>query len=138
MDDLYQKYVDKCHEIIIDYGWMVQGVGTILPWTYTVGLRFRDRPELIIVGLPMDMATEILNSAAIRHLAERFVPGSLVDVGWSVRLQVKQVTAQYMNVYWAITGGLATDTAYQLIWPDQHGIYQEERQVIPDELRFTT
>ena len=54
-------------DLIREHGWAVQGVcnprGSPGPsgWAYTIGLEDRDRPELLIVGLPMSTAHGLLN-----------------------------------------------------------------------------
>jgi uncharacterized protein DUF4262 len=50
-----------------EYGWAVQGVErerTRPPWACTVGLTPRDRPELLITGLPLRRCTELLTAMA--------------------------------------------------------------------------
>src|SRR5690242_21847847 len=49
------------------HGWAVQGVerdGIHPPWAYTVGLTPHRRPELVITGMGLTRATEVLNIVA--------------------------------------------------------------------------
>src|SRR5690348_4883007 len=49
------------------HGWAVQGVerdGRHPPWAYTVGLTPRRRPELVVTGMGLTRATQVLNGMA--------------------------------------------------------------------------
>src|ERR1035441_179717 len=71
-----RDYLDHMRQLIRTYGWAVQGVereGLHPPWAYTVGLTRRRRPELVITGLGLTRATEVLNIVA-GHLLHADVP----------------------------------------------------------------
>ena len=66
--------------LIAMHGWAVQGVerdGIHPPWAYTVGLTPHRRPELVVTGLGLNRATEVLNGVAAHLLhAEAPEPGT--------------------------------------------------------------
>jgi hypothetical protein len=56
--------------LIREHGWAVQGVfNTTAPgpsgWVYTIGLEDQGRPELAIVGLPLDTAHGLLHALLV-------------------------------------------------------------------------
>jgi hypothetical protein len=114
------------------YGWMIQGISGPPFYAYTVGLTQKGRRELVIVGLSVELSHVILNDAARHHVEEEIEPGSLLDIDWSVRFQVREVPARGLSVITAVyDGAMVPDTALQLVWPDQHGVYHEQDQVVP-------
>jgi hypothetical protein len=124
----FTDYLARCMGLIDRFGWMVQGVfptkndlladpANSFPFAYTVGLTARRLPELIVAGLPQDVAMEILNNAASRVVTDGFVlTGENYDdilEGYACRF-VPTDTARlsvarrlYLNV-----------VAMQLLWPD--------------------
>ena len=60
-------YLNLVRGKIHDHGWYVQGVegdGVHPPWAYTVGLTEHKRPELVVTGMPLDAAADLLNAEA--------------------------------------------------------------------------
>lgn len=58
------------------HGWAVQCVerdGTRPPWAYTVGLTQRGRSELVVTGMPLTKAEDLLNAGCAA--ASRFSAG---------------------------------------------------------------
>jgi transposase len=86
------EYLDQMRELIDRCGWAVQGVErdrSRPPWAYTVGLTAAGWPELVVTGLPLARATDLLNSvaahamhAATPRLGEqvRLRGGSLIEI----------------------------------------------------------
>jgi len=69
-------YQDHLRQLIDTFGWAVQGVerdGIHPPWAYTVGLTPRRRPELVITGMGLTRATQVLNGVAA-HLLHAGAP----------------------------------------------------------------
>ena len=120
-------------EIIDRVGWSVIHVfpsrddpPTTAAFTYTVGLTAHDHRELILAGLPPEIAHTMINDLASRvyDKAERFAHGQLIN----------DVLAGYAAV---IVDGPPNDHLHpdavfalygrdkvrlqQLLWPDQHG-----------------
>jgi uncharacterized protein DUF4262 len=62
-----RDYTDHLRRLIDTRGWAVQGVerdGARPPWAYTVGLTPHLRPELVVTGMGLVRAAEVLNLAA--------------------------------------------------------------------------
>ena len=71
-----RDYQDHMRQLIAIYGWAVQGVerdGIHPPWAYTVGLTRYRRPELVVTGMGLTRATEVLNDVAT-HLLHAAAP----------------------------------------------------------------
>ena len=62
MDELVEQTISDTKRIIEKYGFNVTGVGTSPPFAYTSGLFNDDIPELLISGLPMEVAHGVLTN----------------------------------------------------------------------------
>lgn len=119
-------YLRTVSDAVAKHGWMIQGVApaegqTGVSFAYTVGLTANDLPEIIIVGLPIDIASDILNDAARRHLATTIRAGDKVDDIASVPFTAADATTEPASVARALYPGRVT--LLQLLWPDKHGSY---------------
>jgi len=113
------------------YGWAVRHVladhATVhAPFSYTVGLTARGWPELIITGLPTDVAhTFLANAVEIQAEGTRFEPGvrstDLTESGDVMFILATDVTG--MTATSAIVGEFR---ALQLVWPDSTNTYPWE------------
>jgi hypothetical protein len=86
--------VTRHHARLIDeHGWAAVGVDAAVPWTYTIGLRWRlDHPELIVVGVhPVD-AHHLLH-----ELVERIEDGAVLRPGELVVLSDVEVTFGHVH-----------------------------------------
>jgi hypothetical protein len=131
-------YLDKAREIIDRHGWMVQyvfptGDGDLeAPFAYTVGLTVRDHPELLITGLPDQVAHELLNDLArrVHHGNQRLRDGQILnDViqGYPARLRLGcPVDAIQPGTVRAVYGPLAGAVLLQLLWPDNRGVFPDQ------------
>jgi len=100
----------------------VEREGLHPPWAYTVGLTRRRRPELVITGLGLTRATEILNSVA-GHLMHADVPApgtqaTLVD-GRDVEIVRVDAPWAHLNVAVEIYGQRIQ--GLQLVHADKRG-----------------
>jgi hypothetical protein len=80
-DDRIRAYLAEQRRRIAEHGWVVQGVfGTDEHpsplFAYTVGLVGSGHPELIVYGLPLEVASSILND-----LAEHVAAGGRLHAG---------------------------------------------------------
>lgn len=88
----------RIKEMIRNNGWMIQYIGGGLcdnpdcdggddagpPFAYTVGLFGLGHPELLIFGLPPDLAASLLNEIGERiRGGESLVPGQILTLPWS-------------------------------------------------------
>ncbi|WP_345214515.1 DUF4262 domain-containing protein [Georgenia halophila] len=132
--------------LIEEHGWMVQTVEPepdTVPFAYTVGLtRYHDHPELLVSGLPAEVAGPVLNQMGrqVRE-GERFTAGDvLVKDGtelFFVLLPVEDpyemVTAQ--EIY--NDDGARPVPGLQMVWSDAYGRLPWEEQWLggwPQEL----
>jgi hypothetical protein len=118
-------YLELVRGKIHDYGWYVQGVegdGVHPPWAYTVGLTEHSRPELVLTGMPLDRAADLLNAEAAYQIffddpvagqKFRLRDGPLVEA-----VPVAEPTA-HLNMAKALYGGAVS--AVQLVHADKRG-----------------
>ncbi|MEV2241088.1 DUF4262 domain-containing protein [Micromonospora sp. NPDC049891] len=119
--------------IIDRVGWAVTHVlptdddpDTTAPFAYTVGLTAHDRPELIVAGLPPEVAHILLNDLARRvyDTAERFTHGQRLGdllVGYDAVI-IDGAPADDLHPGLAIVRyGRDRIRLRQLVWPDQWG-----------------
>ena len=69
-------YLGHMCGVIAQHGWAVQGVERDRihpPWAYTVGLTARGRPELVVTGMQLDRAAQLLNDVAA-HVVHAAAP----------------------------------------------------------------
>jgi hypothetical protein len=119
-------YVKDCKETIARHGWMVQGVfadETQPGFAYTVGLTAEARSELLIAGLPHDIAATLLNTAAEQHKREAFQVGGTVTGVASIDFRVVDAPHAEIGMARRVYGDAVTPTCLQLVWPDKDGNY---------------
>ncbi|MEV0003502.1 DUF4262 domain-containing protein [Micromonospora sp. NPDC050980] len=125
------EFLRRQSEIIDRVGWAVTLVhpdaDDSTPFAYTVGLTAHGYPELLIAGLDLTIAQQLLNDLATRvyDRAERFTDGQ----------RVSDLIAGYDAV---IIDGTATNELYpgaaiarydqrvrvqQIMWPDPQGLF---------------
>ncbi|MGI6797038.1 DUF4262 domain-containing protein [Gordonia sihwensis] len=114
--------------LIAEGRWSVTGVlgdAANPPLTYTTGLTAHGRPELVMTGLPPDLAGILLDHAARAVVADPgFGPGS--DVPARLRRPVRfraidVIDAGALRLTRVVYG--ARFDAIQLVWPDDDGRY---------------
>jgi hypothetical protein len=118
----YNRYLQQLIDI---HGWAVQGVerdGARPPWAYTVGLTPHLRPELVVTGMGLARATEVLNTVA-GHLLHAAVPepGTQARLGDGPLVEVVGVTAPWAHLNMAVTLYGQRIRGLQLVHADKHG-----------------
>jgi hypothetical protein len=84
---------DHYARMIDEHGWAAVGVAAEVPWTYTVGLRWRlDHPELIVIGVDPIDAHHLL-----RDVVERIENGEALSAGTLVVLPDVEVTFGHVH-----------------------------------------
>ncbi|MEM1418751.1 MAG: DUF4262 domain-containing protein [Myxococcota bacterium] len=127
------EYEREMLEIIEEHGWFSQGVfdpdGTTPSCRYTVGFaREPDLPELIVLGLPLDVMHHMLwqvfdrlqDGAVIREGAEwpGLLAGDYVCVTRRVpEARIAEAENHLATWYWRYRGYEGTPPLYQLVWP---------------------
>ncbi|WP_024794114.1 DUF4262 domain-containing protein [Tomitella biformata] len=117
-----QDMLDK----IAKHGWAVQGVfgdaeTEAAPFAYTVGLTAKRLPELVIYGLDVGLAGNIVNSAATQMIERgEFAAGQ--EVGRLIKrfdmVAIEVLLPIDLRVAAQIYGQVR---AIQLVWPDKEG-----------------
>jgi Domain of unknown function (DUF4262) len=121
----YADYLAELEAMIDCHGWAVQGVERNRiqpPWAYTVGLTALRRPELVITGMPLRRAADVLNGVAA-HLAHAKAPSpgtqaGLIDGPFVEFVRVTQPSA-HLNMAVVIYG--KDIRALQLVHADDRG-----------------
>ena len=120
-------YDRACLDVIAAHGWMVQGVlprvgDPDVPFAYTVGLTVAGLPELVVSGMPVGLAHEILNVAARRSTVTEFRPGQVVEDIAPFRVRVVNAPGAEVNMARYLFSRAAV-RALQLVWPDKGGAF---------------
>lgn len=119
------EYLAHVRDIIEDYGWFVQGVsrdGPHPPWSYTVGLTEAGRPELVVTGLGLNRAHDLLNMVAAHVMhgtAPR--PGERIPLIDGPMIEIVRVAEPAAHLKTAVEVYGAGIQALQLVHADDRG-----------------
>ena len=118
-------YQDHLRQLIDTFGWAVQGVerdGAHPPWAYTVGLTPRRQPELVITGMGLTRATQVLNGVAAHLLhAGAPEPGTQAALLDGPVVEVVRVAAPWAHLNMAVEFYGQRIRGLQLVHTDKHG-----------------
>jgi len=121
----WQDYLAHVQEMIDCHGWAVQGVQrdrSHPPWAYTVGLTPNGKPELVVTGLPLTRATQLLNDVASHVLhAEAPRPGEVVPLIGGPVIEIVEVTVPNAHLAVAVEFYGPGIKALQLVHADDRG-----------------
>ena len=121
----YQDYLDHLRDLMRCHGWTVQGVqGDRIhpPWAYTVGLTEFGQPELVVTGMRMGPAAELLNNVADHVLhAEAPKPGEQVPLAGGPLIEIVTVTEPSAHLNVAVDFYGPGIRALQLVHADDRG-----------------
>ncbi len=124
-------YHDHLRRLIEVRGWAVQGVerdGARPPWAYTVGLTPHLRPELVITGMGLVRAMEVLNGVAAHLLhAETPSPGTQTRLLSGPLVEVVEVTSPWAHLNMAVEFYGRRIRGLQLVHADRHGHWPWDR-----------
>lgn len=120
-----QDYLEHMQGLVDRFGWAVVGIEDDQihpPWAYTLGLTPRDRPELVVTGLPLPRATWLLNAVA-RYVLDTAVPrpGEDVLVEGGPLLEVVRVAEPSAHLFTAVEFYGPGIQALQLAYADDRG-----------------
>jgi uncharacterized protein DUF4262 len=111
--------------LIDAHGWAVQGVerdGIHPPWAYTVGLTPHRRPELVITGMGLTQATQVLNGVAAHLVQARApAPGTQAALLDGPLVEVVRVTAPWAHLNLAVEFYGRRIQGLQLVHADKRG-----------------
>ncbi|SFW66979.1 DUF4262 domain-containing protein [Amycolatopsis australiensis] len=118
-------YVERLREGVADRGWLVQGVeGAPLypPWAYTIGLSGYGLPELVVTGLPVLAAADLLNEMAAHVLhASPPEPGERVPLRGGPLIEVVPLAEPSAHLVFAVALYGTEIRALQLVHADERG-----------------
>jgi Domain of unknown function (DUF4262) len=120
---------------VVEHGWMVQGVMADPPFLYTVGLAMNVGYEILIAGLPLEHAADIVNDVA-HHVMGAVNPpvdgallhGIIEDLPLRWRHRDSSVCA--VGVARLLVLGDDFDV-WQLEWPDDDGHFPGDPAMNP-------
>ena len=109
----------------------MQGVerdGTHPPWAYTVGLTRYRRPELVVTGMGLTRATEVLNGVATRLLhAEEPAPGTQATLLDGPLVEIVKVATPWAHLNLAVEFYGRRIRGLQLVHADKRGRWPWDR-----------
>lgn len=119
------------HELMVRHGWAVQGVERHRdrpPWAYTVGLTEAGLPELVVTGMGLAEACDLLNDVA-HHVvhAEPPVPGERIPFEGGPLVEVVRLNTPEAHLHTAVALFGPGVRALQLVWADDRGHWPWER-----------
>jgi hypothetical protein len=127
-----EDWLDYLRGVISQCGWAVQGVESSpgqSSWAYTVGLTAHGQPELLVTGLCLPDAGDLLNmfAAHLTH-AEAPEPGERIELDDGRKLEVVEICAPMVHLVAAfgIYGGRVR--ARQLVYTDDNGIWPWDKE----------
>lgn len=123
MTESIEQIKAQVQNMILEHGFAVQYVGGEQPYGYTIGRTMRNRPELLISGLPVGITHECLSSAVALDDVEPFKASSprhgIFEGYQTFPITIDPWRAE-MHTAIATFGRL---TALQLLWPDDAGAF---------------
>ena len=126
-------YQDHLRQLIDTFGWAVQGVerdGIHPPWAYTVGLTPHRRPELVITGMGLTRATQVLNGVAAHLLhAAAPEPGTQAALLDGPLVEVVRVAAPWAHLNMAVEFYGRRIRGLQLVHADKRGRWPWDQRV---------
>lgn len=126
-----RDYQDHMRQLIAIYGWVVQGVerdGIHPPWAYTVGLTRYRRPELVVTGMSLTRATEVLNGVATHLLhAEAPAPGTQATLVDGPLVEIVKVATPWAHLNLAVEFYGRRIRGLQLVHADKRGRWPWDR-----------
>jgi hypothetical protein len=136
MDDL--DNIIRRH--IRDYGRHIQGVfpcqpgaGAAAHFSYSIGNALVGKPELIVIGIPMQQAGLIINVTS-EKITPATKPG-LLDIDFTFPVYLRDVTSDVIKDDYTIQAGQffrsETYTVFQVLYTDAAGHFPHDRGCDP-------
>lgn len=120
-----RDYLAYMRHLIDQHGWAVQGVQRDRihpPWAYTVGLTPRRLPELVVTGMPLAAATELLNESAhhVQHSGP-LRPGQQIQLVDGPLIEIVEMSHPELRLATAVEFYGSRIRAVQLVHADDRG-----------------
>lgn len=120
-------YLDRLREGVADQGWLVQGVdasGSYPPWAYTIGLSECGLPELVVTGLPVLVAANLLNDLASHSLHDSPpTPGERIPLRGGRLIEAVPLAEPSVHLVFAVALYGPEIRALQLVHADSQGSF---------------
>ncbi|MEV0269785.1 DUF4262 domain-containing protein [Hamadaea sp. NPDC050747] len=129
------QYAAQLRQVIAEHGWAIQMVHGDLqdpPFSYTVGLTEAGLPELIILGLPTNVAGQILNKLARQSLESELDVDARYDLpngDATLPYLIGSVSTANVRRYLKLATVLYDRhriRALQVIWPSKEGRFPQD------------
>ncbi len=123
----YQDQIEHMRDLMIRHGWAVQGVEADRsrpPYAYTLGLTDCGLPELVVTGMSLNRAAELLNGVA-EHAVHTGppVPGERIPLRRGPAIEVVELLNPDAHMPTAIALFGTEFRALQLVWADSRGCW---------------
>jgi hypothetical protein len=120
------EYLSHMLDLVAQYGWAVQGVsrdGLQPPWAYTVGLTEAGLPELVVSGMPVRRAQDLLNDVAshVVHSGVALTPGQQVPLVGGPTIEIVELSESTARLVTAVDIYGPGIRALQLVHADDRG-----------------
>jgi hypothetical protein len=127
----YEEVLARMARIVAEQGWAIQGVEPDRihpPWAYTVGLTIDGLAELVVTGMPLPRAAELLNGLAAhaRH-AEAPIPGEQVPLLGGPLVEFVELPHPDAHLHTAVELYGRAIRAVQAVWADDRGRWPWQR-----------
>jgi hypothetical protein len=121
-----REYLEHIRDLIESHGWAVQGVsrdGLHPPWAYTVGLTESGSPELVVTGISVARATELLNDVAshVLHSGVALTPGEQIPLIGGPAVEIVEVSETAAHLLTAVEIYGPGIRALQVVHADDRG-----------------
>ncbi|MFL1999638.1 MULTISPECIES: DUF4262 domain-containing protein [unclassified Microbacterium] len=124
MDSPNERAFADLKRMVDTYGWAVRhvlGIASAAPFSYTVGLTTRGWDELLITGLPADVADVFIRNAVDEQESRgAFQPGDRTDA-LTESGSVALIRVDDRRGLTAAERMLGDFEALQMVWPDSSG-----------------
>ena len=120
------EYLNHMLDLVAQYGWAVQAVsrdGLHPPWAYTVGLTAAGLPELVVSGMPVRRAQDLLNDVAshVVHSGVALMPGQQVPLVGGPTIEIVELSESTARLVTAVDIYGLGIRALQLVHADDRG-----------------
>ncbi len=120
-----QDYLDHIRSVVANEGWVVQGVerGRVRPpYAYTVGLTPHGKPELVVTGMSLTRAAELLNDVAAHVLhAVAPEPGERIPLIGGLSWNSWKFVCRPLICWWQASYNGPQVRALQVVHADDRG-----------------
>jgi Domain of unknown function (DUF4262) len=137
------EYLNHMLDLVAQYGWAVQGVsrdGLHPPWAYTVGLTEAGLPELVVSGMPVRRAQDLLNEVAshVVHSDVALTPGQQIPLVGGPTIEIVELSETTARLGTAVDIYGPGIRALQLVHADDRGHWPWQvgyrgHQLVPGE-----